>query len=192
MSDTELFCVMLGSEVKTIPVICSWCRNVLDTRRWEIPYGGRITPDYGICSECLRRVKLESIGSADPENSARIQGILIVDDEGNFCGMLSDMLHLQGYRIITCCSGEDAVEYYSRLYTGIDLVLLDMKMPKMDGYEAFINMKRINPDIRAIVITGYARDSDIRDILTAGALCVLEKPFEPLVLIERIRDVLSR
>ncbi|HBC89262.1 MAG TPA: hypothetical protein DCZ94_20165 [Lentisphaeria bacterium] len=190
MTNTETFSVMLGPEEKTIPVICSWCRSVFDTRRWLIPYGTSITPDYGICQDCLRRVKVESAGSAHPKTSRKTYGILIVDDEGNFCGMLSDTLHPLGYRTITCSGGGDAVEYYSRLSADINLVLLDMKMPDMDGYETFINMKRINPDIKAIVITGFARDSDIRDILAAGALCVLEKPFSPQVLVERIRDIL--
>ncbi|HCE42829.1 MAG TPA: hypothetical protein DET40_04725 [Lentisphaeria bacterium] len=190
MNDTESFSVMLGPEEKTIPVICSWCRNVFDTRKWQIPYGGRITPDYGICLDCLRRVRAESVGRPDPKTSVKTFGILIVDDEGNFCGMLSDMLHPLGYRIIMCGGGEDAVECYSKLYSGIDLVLLDLKMPGMDGYETFLNLKKINPGIKAIVMTGYARDNDVREILAAGALCVMEKPFSPGTLIERIRDVL--
>jgi len=94
--------------------------------------------------------------------------------------------------MLTCNDGADAVEYCSKLHADIDLVLLDMKMSEMDGYETFINMKRINPAIRAIVVTGYARDNDIRNILAAGALCVMEKPFSPVALMERIRDVMHQ
>ncbi|MFZ2654799.1 MAG: response regulator [Victivallales bacterium] len=190
MNDTESFTVMFGPEEKTIPVICSWCRNVFDTRRWQIPYGDRITPDYGICQDCLRRVRVEAVGRPEPQSTVKTYGILIVDDEGNFCGMMSDMLHPLGYRIITCGGGEDAVEYYSKLYADIDLVILDMKMPGMDGYETFLNMKKINPEIKAMVLTGFARDNDIREMLAAGALCVMEKPFNPAILLERIKDIL--
>jgi|GEM_PF-5674901 len=189
MPDTESFSVMFGPEEKTIPVICSWCKKVFDTKRWMIPHGKATSPDYGICVSCLDHVKKSIRTSSNGQMPTRKSSILIVDDEGNFCGMLYDLLHPLGYRIIICGGGEDAIEYYAKLHEDIDVVLLDMKMPEINGYTTFVNMKQINPDIKAIVMTGYARDCDIREILAAGALCVLEKPFDPLILMQRIKDV---
>jgi len=190
MTNTEAFTIVAGSEIKTIPVICSWCRRIMDTKRWSVLNGEKITPDYGICPDCHRKVRIENDCRTPASASVKTYRIFIVDDEEGFCKMLFDVLHPFGYRMLTCNGGADAVEYYSKLHAAVDLVLLDMKMAEMDGYETFINMKRINPGVKAIIVTGYARDNDIREILAAGALCVMEKPFSPGTLIERIRDVL--
>ena len=190
MNDTETFRAVPGSETKTIPVICSWCGKIMDTKKWSVLQGEAIAPDYGICPDCHKKVRIGSGKPAPERGLGKTYRILIVDDEAGFCKMLFEVLHPFGYRLLTCNDGADAVEYYARLHTDIDLVLLDMKMSEMDGYETFMNMKRINPFIRAIVVTGYARDNEIRTMLAVGALCVMEKPFNPVTLIERIRDVL--
>ena len=86
---------------------------------------------------------------------------------------------------------EDTVEYYNEHWRDIDLVILDIVMPFMDGGEAFIEMKKVNPDIRAILSSGYTIDGEAQRILNKGAKAFIKKPFGKAELLEKIKEVLK-
>ena len=87
------------------------------------------------------------------KGSARI---LVVDDEELVRDMVSEMLRILGYQVTVCSNGEDGLSYYRDSWQHIDLVILDMVMPKMGGRDAFIAMRKINPKIKALLASGYS------------------------------------
>jgi len=103
--------------------------------------------------------------------------ILLVDDDSCIRESLSAFLRGDDYSVLTAVDGLDAVEKYGK--TGgdrIDLVILDMVMPRMDGKEAFVKMKEINPSVKAIGITGYTNYTQ-EEMAALGMKRMLHKPF---------------
>ena len=103
--------------------------------------------------------------------------ILLVDDDGGIRDSLSAFLRGNGYSVFTAVDGLDAVEKYCKTNgSAIDLVILDMVMPRMDGKEAFLKMKEVNPSIKAIGITGYTTYTQ-EEMAAIGMKKMLHKPF---------------
>ncbi len=102
--------------------------------------------------------------------------ILLVDDNEAFLDSTKDVLEDQGYKIVTAKSGEEAVRVFGA-HT-FDVILMDIKMPGMNGVESFIEMKRLRPGIKVIMVTAYGVEEMIRQALAEGALAVLHKPLD--------------
>jgi CheY-like chemotaxis protein len=102
--------------------------------------------------------------------------ILLVDDDNCIRDSLSAFLKGNGYSVFTAVDGLDAVEKYGKTHGTIDLVIIDMVMPRMDGKEAFVKMKEINPSIKAIGITGYTTYT-AEEMAALGMKKMLHKPF---------------
>ena len=113
------------------------------------------------------------------KEAASSQLILIVDDDEDICQTLTKALELQGYPVVAAGSGEEAVTIAQDRACRIALV--DVKLPCMDGLETFLRLKEINPDIMAIMMTGYR--NEVKDALekaqAASAITCLFKPFDP-------------
>ncbi|MEJ2715745.1 MAG: PAS domain S-box protein, partial [Deltaproteobacteria bacterium] len=103
--------------------------------------------------------------------------ILIVDDEDVVRDLLSEMLQHLGYETIVARDGLEAVDLYRERYNEIDLVFLDMIMPRLSGKETFIEMKKIRPDVRVILSTGFSRNGTVQDVLDQGILGFIQKPY---------------
>jgi len=80
----------------------------------------------------------------------------VVDDEQTVRDLAARILRTLGCKVTTCNNGAEAVEYYRKAWKQTDLVILDMVMPEMNGRETFLAMRRINPDIRALLSSGYS------------------------------------
>ncbi|MCX7634903.1 MAG: response regulator, partial [Syntrophales bacterium] len=117
--------------------------------------------------------------------------ILVIDDEVMNTDILQKLLEKMGYRVMTALSGADAITLYRRQWQEIDLVIIDMIMPVMDGGETFDRLAQINPRIRAILASGYSRDGKAEDILARGVKAFIQKPFRMAELSRCIRDVLD-
>lgn len=117
--------------------------------------------------------------------------ILIVDDEETIITITKQMLQSLGYRVMTAGSGSEAVDIYKTHGNDIDLVILDMIMPKMSGGEVFDHLKSINPQIRTILSSGYSIDGQAKAILDRGCLTFLQKPFAIRLLSRKIREALD-
>ncbi|MHC4885430.1 MAG: ABC transporter substrate-binding protein [Planctomycetota bacterium] len=117
--------------------------------------------------------------------------ILLVDDEEVVRNMAGDMLRELGYRVTLCSDGEEAVARYRKAWQSIDLVILDMVMPKLDGRAAYLAMRDINPDIRAILSSGYSLNQQAQAILEEGVQAFIQKPFQEAELSKAIREILT-
>lgn len=102
--------------------------------------------------------------------------VLIVDDDVLFIDSLSDILKEKGYEVVAVESGKEALKKVEE--TPFDVVLLDIKMPVMNGVEAFKGIKKINPRIPVIMVTAYSAEDLIKDALKEGAYGVLHKPLD--------------
>ena len=103
--------------------------------------------------------------------------ILIVDDELLIRDTLEVLLSDLGYEVILAKDGEEGVEIYKEKQRDINLVILDMVMPKMSGYDTFKTMKEINPDVKILLSSGFSRDADMEELQQEGALGFIQKPY---------------
>jgi PAS domain S-box-containing protein len=115
--------------------------------------------------------------------------ILIVDDEAMVRAVASDMLQALGYEVLTANDGLEAVEIFKE--AAIDLVLIDLMMPNMDGRECFRALKEFDPAVRAVLSTGFSRDGAAQDILDEGMLDFVQKPYRMNQLSEVVARVLQ-
>lgn len=116
--------------------------------------------------------------------------ILIVDDESRMRKLIGDFLVNNNFDIVEAVDGEDALKvFYST--KGIDLIILDVMMPKMDGYEV---LKTIRNDSKVpiILLTAKGEENDQLKGFISGADDYIQKPFSPKILVARINAVLRR
>ena len=127
--------------------------------------------------------------------------ILIVDDQEMVRTLVADLLSDSNFEVITASTGQDAVDLYTqmmeeareqeRLEHPVDLVILDMILPKGDGVETFQRLRAINPDVRVILSSGYDVDERVRDLTDRGALAFIQKPYHIEALLNMVRKVLD-
>ena len=110
--------------------------------------------------------------------------ILIVDDSKEFCVSLADILEAKGYAVESENSGEAAIAKAKE--KSFDVILMDIKMPVMNGVEAFKQIKKISPRTAVIMVTAYSLENLINEALAEGAFGVLRKPLDIDKLIEQI------
>ena len=103
--------------------------------------------------------------------------ILLVDDEDGVRGFLKRGLELDGHAVTTAADGSDAMDRLAEAGGGFDLLLTDIRMPIMDGIALALAAKRDFPDIRIVLMTGYAEQRERARNLEAIVAEVLTKPF---------------
>jgi CheY-like chemotaxis protein len=131
----------------------------------------------------------EEVEEALPKGGT--ETILLIDDEKLIRELGEKALTNFGYIVLTAPDGESAVKLYAREYEKIDLVILDLIMPKMSGSHCFEEIKRINPEARVIIASGYADDGTMRRSLENRATRFIGKPFNVKQLLRMLREVLD-
>jgi len=112
--------------------------------------------------------------------------VLVVEDEEMLLDLLKVFLEENGYKVLTAADGMEAVEVYEKHVQEIRVVLSDMGLPKLGGWEAFRRMKLINPSVRCILASGYF-DPDLRtEMINEGAVDFVQKPYIPSVILSYI------
>jgi CheY-like chemotaxis protein len=117
--------------------------------------------------------------------------VFVVDDEDDFRGSAEVSLKALGYKVFTAVDGEEAVKLYKDKYKEIDIVLLDMIMPKMAGRETYLELKKINPEILVVLSSGYSQDGTAAEILEEGVKGFIQKPYKMHELSKKISDTLK-
>jgi len=117
--------------------------------------------------------------------------VLLVDDEESMLEVGGALLKTMGYQVYTARDGSEALEIYGRSKEEIDIVLLDMIMPKMGGGEAFDHMKKINPAVKVLLLSGYSIDGEAAKILDRGCSGFIQKPFNMEELYKSIESILG-
>jgi PAS domain S-box-containing protein len=117
--------------------------------------------------------------------------ILVVDDEPAVRDMCEALLSALGYRAILAEDGEAACRVYRERGREVDLVLLDLVMPRMGGRETFRALRAMDPGVRVLLSSGYARQGEAQEILDGGARGFLQKPYGISELARTVRGILD-
>jgi PAS domain S-box-containing protein len=118
--------------------------------------------------------------------------VLVVDDEPAAGLTLARMLERLGHAATLCASPHEAIATYRERWRELDLVILDMIMPKLDGREAFRALQAINPEVVALLSSGYSIAGNAQEILAEGVRGFLQKPFQLVELDDKLREILRR
>ena len=103
-----------------------------------------------------------------------------------------EMLEGLGYNVITASEGKEAIKIFKDRWKDIDLVILDIIMPGMSGRKVFEELKRINPEVKVLLSSGYSIDQKTRDLLKKeGCKGFIQKPFSIERLSKKIKEILT-
>ncbi len=165
-------------------------------------HGGNIVcssaPDHGSTFRIYLPVAKKAVCSA--KSKRRIisddfptghETILVVDDEEVIRHLAKDVLKSLGYRIIVASSGKEAIRLYEKRSADVALVILDMIMPQMIGEEIYAELKKIRPDLKIILSSGYSRDGATTRLLKEGAAAFVQKPYTMGNLARVVRKILD-
>jgi CheY-like chemotaxis protein len=125
------------------------------------------------------------VETGEPVHVWKDKTILVAEDENSNFELLKATLNQTKSRVIRMLNGEDAVNYI-KSGKAVDLVLMDIRMPKMNGYDATKHIKALRPELPVIAITAYAMSEDEAKSLEAGCDLYLSKPIKPSRLLEII------
>jgi two-component system response regulator PilR (NtrC family) len=117
---------------------------------------------------------------------AKVNQILIVDDNPHMSNLLSDILDFFDYKAVGARDGEEALKTLTE--KSFDMVITDLRMPRMDGMNLLRALKERFPALPVVVITGFGTDSSRSDALAAQADGFLAKPFK----VEEIKELLKK
>jgi len=131
-----------------------------------------------------------------PEETAQPAGgrgetVLMVDDEQSLVEITSQQLEFSGYQVLTAASGEQALVIYQEKGPQIDVVMLDLSMPGIGGHQCLRELMAMDPAVKVIIATGYARNVDLDEVMASGPAALLVKPFKQSDLLRTIRSVLD-
>lgn len=115
--------------------------------------------------------------------------VLVVDDDYGTCESLKDILEKKNYKIGVAYSGEQAIHIAEK--NEIDIALIDVKLPVLNGLETYLRIKKNNPDITAIMITGYRQTTKelIKEAMGKSAYTCLYKPLDMDKLVTVLNDI---
>lgn len=116
--------------------------------------------------------------------------VLLVDDEDRFREATSRQFEVRGFRVIQAVNGQEAINIVSR--ENPDVVVLDQKMPGMDGIETFTEIKKINPFIEVIILTGQATVETALEVMKLGAFDYIMKPMNIDELLYKVEDAYTK
>lgn len=137
-------------------------------------------------------LKNERNGEPLSETERNKPTVLIVDDSSMNCDMLTSMLQ-DDFKLITASNGEECIDVLNKYGFGISLVLLDIFMPVMDGFEvlAYMNKNNLLNDIPVIMISGADSESFIRKAYSMGASDYISRPFDEKVVYRRVYNIIK-
>jgi len=118
--------------------------------------------------------------------------VLFVDDDDMVIEGCGEMLTKMGYNVLIARNGKDALEIYKENQHKIDIVIIDMIMPIMNGGETYDRLKKMYPDIKVLLSSGHSVNGQATEILERGCNGFIQKPFTIEVLSEKIREILGK
>ena len=117
--------------------------------------------------------------------------ILLVDDEELIRITGKHVLEEMGFNVLIAENGEEAVKLFTKKKNEIDLVIMDMIMPKMNGSDAFYLMKKIDPECKIVISSGFTKDENLNELRKNGLAGFIPKPFSSIELSRLLRDVME-
>ncbi len=116
--------------------------------------------------------------------------LLIVDDEKDLLEILQEMLVESGYDVVSVSDGMEALNYYKQHPGELDLVVVDMNLPKLTGKECFRYLKQMDPNVKVLLSTGLSLNEDAEDLIREGVSGFIQKPFELSQFLDIIEKII--
>ncbi len=116
--------------------------------------------------------------------------VLLVDDEEDFIEALGERMENRGMKVSTTTSAKDAIKKVKE--ESYDAIVLDLQMPEMDGIEALKAIKKINPDMQVILLTGHATVEKGIEAMKLGAMDLIEKPADIETIAKKIKKAQAK
>ncbi len=129
-----------------------------------------------------------------PDDYMLVKGkerILLVDDEEGPVLVEELMLKELGYTVLTARSGKEAIDLYRSNTENLDLVALDMIMPEKSGKATYEELKKIDPGIKVLLVSGYSLNKQIEELISQGCNGFIQKPFDIIELSQKLREILG-
>ena len=149
---------------------------------------------FSIYLPVLRPEELSMTGASEPDSAKRWepQTILLVEDEEMLRDLGTEILKGEGYRVLVAKDGLEAVEMFEANRDAIGLVVCDLGLPRLGGRDVFLRMKEIKPSVRALVVSGYLEPGQRSEILKAGVIDTIQKPYDFNELVAKIQTVIGK
>ena len=138
-------------------------------------------------AEKIERPPLTTVGDIP----GGTETILLVEDETPLLVLVKQFLEIKGYTVITASDGEEGVNVYLKNRSDIDLVLSDIGLPKVEGFEMFERIRSTNPDILFIFASGFIEPEMKDKILMNGVDRFIQKPYQLDEVLMAVRSVLD-
>ena len=118
--------------------------------------------------------------------------VLVIDDEKRIREIARKILTTCGYRVFLAADGQEGLDVFHRHKDDIDMVLLDMVMPKMSGKETYLALRRIAPDVRVLLSSGFKKDERVTAVLDLGIQGFIQKPYTMESLSQEVYRVMHQ
>jgi two-component system, cell cycle sensor histidine kinase and response regulator CckA len=138
------------------------------------------------------RYDLATLASPEPAVQNQVGSILIIDDEDVVRRAARATLEHFGYTVFEASDGQDGADLFSRLHDRISCVLLDLTMPRMDGHDVWKYIRRIRPDMRIVISSGFDEGEARKQFSDAPGLEFIQKPYTATALGRKIGSVVDR
>ncbi len=162
-------------------------------------HGGFITVESKIGEGTKFKVYFAAVDGKKRKEAPRIEPvlggterILIVEDDATLREISSEMLSMLGYSVILASDGEEAIHIFREQMSAIDLVIIDVVMPRLSGKETYAVIKDLKPSIQALFITGYQIDEAHTGFIIEKGLDAVQKPFSIETLGRKVREALNK
>ncbi len=152
---------------------------------------GTVVRIYLPAIEVEKEVKQKTVSRPDLQLPKGDATILVIEDEEDVMMFIRQILERFGYRVLEAMTGEKAVRLAKTFDGQIDLALLDIKLPDMEGGKVYPLIMEARPDLKVIVCSGYGIEGPPQEILDAGAEGFVQKPFHIVILAEKLKEVLE-
>ena len=118
--------------------------------------------------------------------------VLIVEDEENLRELLRIVLEEKGFKVLQAADGLEAVEIFTAHKDEIGVVLSDIGLPYLGGWDAFLKMREINPEVKGILASGFFHPDVRVEIIKSGAMDFITKPYNSAQIITAVREALHK
>lgn len=134
----------------------------------------------------------DSAENQEPDYSLQgTETILVIEDEQMLSDLLKEIFQERGYKVLTAFDGETGIEMFKKFQNEIDLILSDIGLPKMNGWEMFNNIRDIDPHAKIIFASGYIDPQIKSEMFKTGIKEIVQKPYDPIQIIRKVRELLD-
>ncbi|MDF2178872.1 PAS domain S-box protein [Aliiglaciecola sp. CAU 1673] len=134
------------------------------------------------------KYQTESTEQRNNDTLMESKTVMFVDDEPDIRELFASFLKVLGHQSVFASDGAEAIGLYQEHRDKIDLVILDMIMPIMNGKDTFMEMKKINPNVKVVVASGYTAENSVTEMIELGVCEVISKPFK----LDEIKDCINK